>query len=95
MSMYRKIPAEVEARQWDASKGFRDACELAQWCNGDFYYDGHVGQVEKPYYWGIAFLGNGLNYYARPGQYILKHADGTFSKMNVDRFEATYEKSTK
>ena len=95
MTMYRKVPAEVEARQWDASKGFDNAVELAIWCNGTFDYDAHVGQVEKTYYWGIAFLGGGFDHFARPGQYILKHVDGTFSKMNVDKFEATYEKSTK
>ena len=95
MTMYRKIPAEVEARLWDASQGFDNAVELAIWCNGTFDYDAHLGQVEKTYYWGIAFLGNGLDYFARPGQYILKHSDGKFSKMNADKFEATYEKSTK
>ena len=95
MTMYRKIPAEVEARQWDASQGFDNAVELAAWCNGTFEYDAHLGQFVKTYYWTIIL--DRLDGYltARPGEYIIKHPGEGFSTMSAKQFEATYEKRTK
>ena len=94
MTMYHKIPAEVEARRWDASKGLEDAQDLALWCGGVFCFDENTGQEMKSYYWIIVFRDSGSRN-ARPGDYIIKHHSGNFYKMRATDFEATYEKSTK
>ena len=92
--MYRKIPADVEARQWDASQGLEASQDLALWCGGVFTFDDNAGQEMKTYYWSIILARLDGFVTARPGEYIIKHPGGGFSTMSTKQFEATYEKAS-
>jgi len=95
MSMYHKIPVEVDARQWDASQGLEAAQDLALWCGGVFTFDDNAGQEMKTYYWSIVPDRPDGFVTAHPSEYIINHPGGGFSTMSAKQFEATYEKSTK
>ncbi len=86
MSLYRKKPVVIEARQF---KGQADIGELARWCGGDWRFgpiddSGHAAQ-----YILIPTLEGEMR--ADPGDWIIKGVKGEFYPCKPDIFDATYE----
>ena len=91
MSMYRKKPAVVDARQFSGLSTIIDVYRLADWCGGTFDHDTHPGQEQKTYYWSISIPTLEGTMRATIGDWIIKGVQGEFYPCKPDIFEATYE----
>lgn len=90
LKAYTLIPRDVLAVRWDANTGHEGAKALANWIGGKFTFD--EMHPEKTYYWAIELYSHsGYILRLRPGQYVLKYADGEIRSMNADTFISTYE----
>lgn len=83
MSLYRKKPVVIKARQMPPWDDFPGTHMLARWCGGRFGVD------EAGEYMVIATLEG--DHKARPGDWIIKGVQGEFYPCKPDIFEATYE----
>ena len=94
MSLYRKKPVVIEARQFPVVLDIRDAHiagkELAAWCGGRFYDREPLGRMIPVI--EIDTLEGALT--ARMGDWIIKGVQGEFYPCKPDIFAATYEPAT-
>lgn len=90
MTKYQLKPKIVEARWWDATKGWTGFEELAEWCNGTVSRDNNPMNTEKAYYWYIQIPGHTQSYH--PHVVILRLEDGTYEVLDRDEFTNKYEK---
>ena len=86
MSLYRKKPVVVEARQF---KQPIDIGVLAIWCGGTWYFGSTDPANHAPQYILIPTLEGTMR--ADPGDWIIKGVQGEFYPCKPDIFEATYE----
>ena len=89
MSIYRKLPIEIEARQWFATKSNTD--EIKEWTTGwgvDLS-DGIMLDEEHTPTLDIDTLEGVIS--AQPGDYIVKGVNDEFYPCKPDIFEKTYE----
>ncbi len=85
MSLYRKKPVVIEARQF---KNPVDIGELARWCGGEWRFESHPTE-HAPQIILIPTLEGTMT--AHPGDWIIKGVKGEFYPCKPDIFEATYE----
>jgi hypothetical protein len=82
MSMFRKKPVVVEARQFKDTS-YVDV-EIVRWCDGYYSDNGdHAGSIAIHTLEGVM--------YASPGDWIIKGVNGEFYPCKPDIFEKTYE----
>ena len=88
MTLYRKKPIVIEARQYpayneaqDIDEWFEDLRKLALWCGG--YLDGGTYDIIIPTLEG--------DMHSSTNDYIIKGVQGEFYPCKPDIFEATYE----
>lgn len=80
MSLYRKKPVVVEARQLTLDA---DPAKLARWCRGQVIWGITSRYIEIPTLEGMM--------HASIGDWIIKGVRGEFYPCKPDIFEATYE----
>jgi hypothetical protein len=87
VSLYRKKPVIIEARQFDQYSGAR---ELAEWCGGRFFPHEPFGRrgeacavIEIDTLEGVMT--------ARHRDWVIKGVKGEFYPVRNDIFEQTYE----
>jgi hypothetical protein len=94
LSTYLTRPAEpeaVEARQWAAGTS---PDELAEWCDGWTYTGNQHGHTDP--HWALHTCLNlevrdsSPKGFADPGDWIIRHADGTFEIFPPDEFTRSY-----
>lgn len=103
MAMYRKLPVEVEARQFEG--GAANATPLIDWmlasgCTATWSEayeaweseDGSMSHPARPE--GITIRTMEGDMLARPGDYVIRGVAGEFYPCRSDIFEATYESAT-
>lgn len=88
MTWYRKVPVEVEARQWDGR--FVTAGAITEWVGerAAFYEVNETPHRLHPEIRIDTLEGMTT---ASPGDYIIKGTHGEFYPCKPDIFEATYE----
>lgn len=86
---YRKIPVEVEVRQFTDGADKAGAQELADWCDGEVVKALKIAG-EQRYCIFIDTLEGSMR--ANPGDWIIKGVEGEFYPCRGDIFEQTYEK---
>lgn len=91
MTMYRNKPLVVEAHLFDGTATPAEALALADWCEGMFNLDSSPGNELKTYYWSISIPTTTGSLLAKPGDYILRDAQGEYSVCPGALFTATYE----
>ena len=84
MSLYRKKPLVIEARQF---RGEMDR-GLADWCGGTFFLAAPFGAKHKPVI-EIPTAEGVMT--ASPGDWIIQGVKGKFYPCKPDIFEQTYE----
>jgi hypothetical protein len=84
VSLYRKKPVTIEARQFtgETDRG------LAEWCGGRFFLAAPFGAKHKPVI-EIPTAEGVMT--ASPGDWVIKGLKGEFYSCKPDIFEATYE----
>jgi hypothetical protein len=81
MSMYRKKPVVIEARQLVG--GLREAHELSEWCGGGISKDDRGPYIIIPTLEGA--------HRADVGDWIIRGVKGEFYPCKPDIFAATYD----
>lgn len=90
MSLYRKKPVEIEARQLPGSDAepdrshYMEALGIAEWCGGAIQEDAVDGLCLF-----IATREGEMK--ARPGDWIIKGVKGEFYPCDPEIFAATYD----
>lgn len=90
---YHRTPETVSAMQFSGAGTLDDALAVAEWCGGTFSYDNWAGQEMKTYYWMmVVSTADGTISGARPGDYIVKGADGQFRVYKASAFTEMFER---
>ena len=84
MSLYRKKPVVIEARQVTVD----EHADIAAWCGGTATY-AYIDSVQVPDGVLIKTLEGVMN--AQHGDWIIKGVQGEFYPCKPDIFDATYE----
>ncbi len=86
MTMFRKKPVVIEARQWDGSAD--QASLLCGWING---WDRTARYFNDSGDCSLVIVTLEGDHYASPGDWIIKGVAGEFYPCKPDIFAATYE----
>lgn len=79
MSQFRKRPVVIEARLFDPTIDYDEACSVVGWCGGRAADAGCEIDTLKG------------THLARPGDWVIKGVHGEFYPCKPDIFDATYE----